>query len=128
MPSLDAFLAFGKEFELHNNPVFLVTFIFLSYRRLMSQHFAPTIGSTVLTVLIAASCAQLAPLLYSAASPHIPPSSPTNPNPNHADEPDLSAGAPTTSDAAAATAAVTSAGVEDAMRLLHGVIAHFLGS
>ena len=64
MPSLDAFLAFGKAFDLHNNPVFLITFILLSYRRLVNQYLAPTFGSTILTVLIAAACAQLAPFVY----------------------------------------------------------------
>lgn len=128
MPSLDAFLAFGKAFDLHNNPVFLITFILLSYRRLVNQYLAPTFGSTVLTVLIAAACAQLAPFVSSAMSVQLPPSSPSVPNTDYADEPDLSAGAPTTSDAAAATTAVTAAGVEDAIRLLHGAIAHFIGS
>ena len=60
-------------------------------------------------------------------SAHLPPSSPTVPNTDYADEPDLSSGAPTTSDAAAA-AAVTAAGVEDAIRVFRGAIAHFIGS
>lgn len=127
MPSLDAILAFGQAFELHDNPVFLTTFILLSYRRLMNQYLAPTLSSTFVTVLIAAASAQLAPFVYKSASPRPPSSSPSVPNSDYTDEPDLAAGAPTPSDTAAATAAVAAAGLEDAARLLQSVIAHFFG-
>lgn len=49
---------------MHENPVFLIVFVVLSYRRLTNENLKITISSTMLTVLIAAACAQLAPFVF----------------------------------------------------------------
>lgn len=56
---------------MHENPVFLIVFVVLSYRRLSSQNLKITISSTILTVLIAAACAQLAPLVFNMCNSSI---------------------------------------------------------
>ena len=129
--SLDAILTIGKSFDLHNDPVFLTTFILLSYKRLMNQYLAPTIGSTFVTVFIAAACAQLAPFVYTAASPYLPPFSPppTVPVPDYADEPDLSDGASAAPSAVhTSNHAASQVAMEHAERLLRTTLERWLGN
>lgn len=63
MPNLDAVFVFAKALGLHDDAVFLTVFIVLSYRRLVDQDLHITLGSTMVTILIAAASAQLAALL-----------------------------------------------------------------
>ena len=50
-----------QAFGLHDDPVFLTVFVILSYRRLTNPNVTITIGSTLLSALIAASCTRLIP-------------------------------------------------------------------
>jgi hypothetical protein len=129
--SLDAMLTLGKAFNLHNDPVFLIVFILLSYKRLMNQYLAPTLGSTFVTVFISAACAQLAPFVYTAASPYLPPPSPPPIVPAHdyPDEPAPAApAAPATPAAPVAPAAANKLPIEHAERLLSMTLERWLGN
>ena len=68
----EAALAVVRSSGLENDPVFLAVFVILSYRRLFSATQSITIGSVLLTVLVAAACSRLAPLLRPLVLPQPP--------------------------------------------------------
>lgn len=61
---VEAALAVVRSSGLENDPVFLAVFVILSYRRLFSATQSISIGSVVLTALVAAACSRLAPLVW----------------------------------------------------------------
>ena len=69
--ALHATHEFIQSSGMHENPVFLIVFVVLSYRRLTNQNLKITISSTILTVLIAAACAQLSPLVFNMCNSSI---------------------------------------------------------
>ena len=99
MPNLDAVFVFAKALGLHDDAIFLTVFIVLSYRRLVDQDLHITLGSTMVTILIAAASAQLAALLLKSTF-----GPPTDPVPD---------GAPL--------------GFDDAAQLLHSATERFFG-
>lgn len=100
MFTVAAFLELLRSTDLQQNPVFLTVFIALSYRRLFNSAQAITIGSTILTALVAAACSQLVgPLVLTHAgwtasvpAPTTPPDTPPrtpDPTPPDAASPDV---------------------------------------